>query len=232
MSHPCLAAAAALRLKGVEFEQENLLPGPHAARIEELYGEGLTTVPGLTVGDEKIHGSTAILWRLEELFPEPSLYPHPLSERVREAEIWGDGRFQDLGRRLPWGALHFRPEAVGTFTGGEPLDPAGTDFAIRMARGVWKHHGISATLLAEDLQVLPELLETIEGFAREGLIDGDSPTAADLQIGASARVMLTVADLEPVLAGSVAERIARRHFPDYPGRIPAGAFPAGWVPGS
>ena len=41
---------------------------------------------------------------------------------------------------------------------------------------------------------------------------------------------MTLGDLEPMLAGSAAVRIAVRWFPEVPGHVPAGAFPAGWVP--
>ena len=43
-------------------------------------------------------------------------------------------------------------------------------------------------------------------------------------------MLLTVGDLLPLIEGRPGERIARACFPDYPGEIPAGAFPAGWVP--
>ena len=48
--------------------------------------------------------------------------------------------------------------------------------------------------------------------------------------GATVRVLLTVGDLHPLLEDRPAERVARRWFPDYQGEIPAGAYPAGWVP--
>lgn len=230
-SHPCLAVAAALRHKRIEFEWVNLDMGRHAEQIAELYGEGRSTVPGLTIGDERIHGSVAIMERLDRLRPEPALHPDAVAGAVREAELWGDGEIQDLGRRLPWGAMHFRPEAMGTFGGAGPLDPAGTDFAMKFIHGTWKYHGITAVRLADDLARLPAMVERIEGFAADGAIDADEPTAADFQIGATVRVLLTVGDLEPILAGSAAERIARRHFPEYPGRIPTGAFPSAWLPG-
>lgn len=229
-SHPCMTVAAALRIKGIEYEWKNLEIGRHGEQIEELYGPGRTTVPGLTVGTERIHGSVAILNRIEELEPEPPLYPEPIAGAVRDAELWGDGELQDLGRRLPWGAMHFRPEALGTYGGGDELDPAGTDYAIKLIRATWKYHRITATGLAADLAALPGLIARIEQFAADGLLDGEEPTAADLQIGATIRVLLTVGDLESALAGSAAERTARRYFADYPGRIPAGAFPAGWPP--
>jgi glutathione S-transferase len=229
-SHPCMTAEAALRHKGLEYEKVSLTPGPHVEEMERVYGAGNTTVPGLLVGNEPVHGSRAILARLEQIEPAPPLYPEPIADSVREAERWGDEQLQDLGRRLPWGALHFRPEAMGTFGGGGPLDPAGTDFAITYVRGTWKYHGISTEGLAADLAGLPEKIDHVDALAGEGVLGGDGPNAADLQIGATLRVLLTVADLQPLIEGRPAEQIARRWFPDYPGAIPTGAFPAGWVP--
>jgi glutathione S-transferase len=229
-SHPSMTADAALRFKGLAFERIDLQPGTHGDEIERIYGPGRRTVPGLLVGDEPVHGSRAILARLERLRPDPPLYPERIADAVREAERWGDEELQDLGRRLPWGALHFRPEALGTFGGGAPLDPAGTDFAIRFARASWRYHGITAQRLADDLAGLPAKLDHVDRLAAEGLIGGERPTAADLQIGATLRVLLTVGDLLPLLGDRPAERIARRWFPDYAGEVPAGAYPAGWVP--
>jgi glutathione S-transferase len=225
-----MTAEAALRHKGLEYERVALQAGQHVEEMEKVYGEGRTTVPGLLVDGEPVHGSVAILERLEELAPEPPLYPEPIADRVREAERWADAELQDLGRSLTWGAMHFRPEAMGTFGGGEPLDPAGTDFAMKYLRPTWKYHNITAVRLAEDLAGLPAKLDHIDQLAADGIIGGDEPTAADLQIGATLRVLLTVGDLQPLLEGRPAEEIARRWFPDYAGHIPAGAFPQGWVP--
>jgi glutathione S-transferase len=229
-SHPCMTAEAALKLKGIAYERIDFTPGEHVAKMAELYGEGNTTVPGVLIDGEPVHGSRRILARLEQLQPAPPLYPEETADAVREAERWGDGELQDLGRRLPWGALHFRPEAVGTFGGAGPLDPAGTDFAIRMARATWKYHGITAQRLADDLAGLPAKLDHVDALVGEGTVGGETPNAADLQIGATIRVLLTVGDLVPLLTDRPAEALARRWFPDYPGEIPAGAYPAGWVP--
>ncbi|HEY3829132.1 MAG TPA: glutathione S-transferase family protein [Solirubrobacteraceae bacterium] len=226
-SHPCMTATAALRLKGLEHERVEFAPGEHVERMQAIYGAGNHTVPGMLVDGEPVHGSRAILARLEELAPAPALYP---SEEVREAERWGDEELQDLGRRMSWGALHFRPEAMGTFGGAGPLDGAGTDFAIRFVRGTWKYHGITAARLQEDLAGLAQKLAHVEALAADGVIGGEQPNAADLQIGATLRVLLTVGDLRPLLRGGAGERIALRHFPEYPGDVPPGAFPAGWTP--
>ena len=228
-SHPCLTAKAALPHKGLAFEEVVLEMGGQGDQMEAIYGEGRRTVPGAIIDGEPVHGSTAILMRIDEIRPEPSLYPDPIRDQVREAELWADGELQDLGRRLPWSALHFRPEAMGTFGGGEPLDPAGTDFAMKFIRSTWKWHGITAESLATDLAALPAMVAEIETFAERGLIGGEAPTAADFQIGSTVRILSTIRDLDPVLDGTAARDVAFRYFPDYPGEVPAGAFPTGWV---
>ena len=227
-SHPCMTAEAALKRKGLEYERVELFPGSHNDEMLRIYG--VKTVPGMLVDDEPVHGSRAILARLEEIAPDPPLFPEPNADAIREAERWGDEEFQDLGRRLPWAALHFRPEAMGTVGGAGPLDAAGTDYAIRFARAAWKYHGITAERLAVDLEGLPGKLDHIDGLIADGVIGGDEPNAADLQIGATLRVLLIVGDLRPLIEDRPGGALARRWFPDYNGDIPAGAYPAGWVP--
>jgi glutathione S-transferase len=231
-SHPCHTVEAALRAKGLEYERVELQAGRHMEAIAEIYGDGRTTVPGMLFGDEPVHGSNAILERLEELAPEPALYPADRAAAVRDAARWGDDELQDLGRRLPWGALHFRPEAMGTFAapGAPALDPAGTDFALRYIRASWKYHNISAVRLAEDLAGLPAKLDLVDAYVADGLLAGDTPNAADLQIGATLAVLMTVGDVRPLIAARPAVDVARKWFDERPGLVPAGAFPAAWVP--
>lgn len=229
-SHPCKAVEAALKLKGLEYERVVITSVPHTAEMEGIYGEGNGTVPGMLVDDEPVHGSRPILAKLDELVPDPPLYPDERADAVRAAEKWGEDEFQDLGRHLSWGSLYFRPEAMGTIGGAGTLDPAGTDFAIKYVRATWRYHGITAQLLADDLAGLPAKLDHIDSLAADGVINGESPTAADLQIGSTMRVLLLIGDLRPLVEGRAGEEIALRWFPDYPGEIPAGAFPAGWVP--
>jgi glutathione S-transferase len=233
LSHPCMTVRAALDLKGISFEEE-IVQGEghrrHGDTVEERFGEGRRKVPVLVLDGEDIHGSTTILRRLEEIVPENPLYPEPIADAVREAETWGDEVIQETARRLPFAALHFRPGSMGTFTGGGELDPAGCDFAMNYVREAWKRLDLSAVRVCELLEGLPAEIEKVESFAAEGLIDGDNPTAADFQIAPSARLLLNIGDLRPMLEGSAAERIAMRYFPDYPGDIPAGALPPAWLP--
>ena len=58
------------------------------------------------------------------------------------------------------------------------------------------------------------------------------PNAADLQIASSLRLMLTLGDVRALADGRPAADLAFRLFPDQAGDVPAGTFPAAWVPQS
>jgi len=229
-SHPSHAAAAAIELKGLEFEKVEMPYGSHNEEMEAIYGEGAKTVPGMVVDGDPVHGSSAIFARLEEIAPEPPLFPEAIADEVREAERWGDEELQDLGRSLGWGALHFRPEALGMLIGGGELDPAGVDFAMKFIHSTWRYHGITAVLLAEELAGLPAKIDHIESLAGNGIVGGDQPNAADLQIGSTIKVLRSISDLDGLLEGTAASDVATRWFGEPEGRVPAGAFPASWVP--
>jgi glutathione S-transferase len=229
-SHPCLAVTAVLDRHEIEYETVDLVSGPHADTIEEVYGEGRRTVPGLLVDDEPVHGTTAIFEKLDELVDDADLYPAAVAAAIREAERGIAEDLQSAARDLVFGALHFRPEALGTFAGVGALDPAGTDFAIRMVRGAWRYIGISAERLAKRLAELPEQLDIVDELIEGGVAGGDEPTAVDFQLGSSLHLLLQIGDVRPLIAGRPAEALVDRWFEPGPADIPAGAFPAGWVP--
>jgi glutathione S-transferase len=114
--------------------------------------------------------------------------------------------------------------------GCDLLDPAGVDFAMKFIHSTWRYHGITAVLLAEQLAGLPAKIDHIEQLADEGVIGAEEGNAADLQIGSTIKVFQSIGDLDGLLDGTAAAAIATRWFGPVEGRIPAGAFPAGWVP--
>lgn len=228
-SHPCLAVEAALQHHELEFERVDLPLGKHPDQIEEIYGEGKRTVPGILVDGEPVHGTPAIFARLNELTGGESLYPPATAEAIREAEAGVAEDLQTAARVLSWGALHFRPEALGTFPGGDPLDPAGTDFAIRMVRGSWKYIGIDAQRIGATLAELPDQLDRADTLVAEGLAGGEEPTALDFQIGSTLHLMLQIGDLRPLIEARPVARLVDR-FEAGSADIPAGAFPPNWMP--
>ena len=74
-------------------------------------------------------------------------------------------------------------------------------------------------------------MDRIDGWLEDGVLGaGELPTAADLQIAASVRLLLTLDDLAPRIDGRPAGTHARRWLPRYPGRTPAGAISAAAAP--
>src|SRR5919112_3362239 len=90
-SHPCAAVQRALELKRLPFRVIELPPPLHAPLQRVRFGA--RTVPAVELdGGEKVSGSRAILRRLEEIAPEPALWPADDKARalVERAEEWGD----------------------------------------------------------------------------------------------------------------------------------------------
>ena len=113
-------------------------------------------------------------------------------------------------RVLVFGAMHFRPESMGTFAGVEQLDPSGVDFAIKSMRGAWRYLAITAERVHATLQELPGQLDAVDALLDVGAIGGDEPTAADFQLGSSLHLLVQIADVSQ-RSGS------RRRCPTSPG---------------
>jgi glutathione S-transferase len=208
-SHPCAAVESALRMKGVDHELTELPPGLHAAHQRLRFGK--RTVPAMKAGGEKVSGSRAIMRWLEERHPEPALWPADPEARaaVERAEQWGDEVLQSVARRVIFFALRRRPDAMPSFLAKSKLPvPA---WAARLSGPLttfieFRLNAISEEAVRADLAALDGHLATIDGWVEEGVLGGETPNAADLQIGASLG------------------ELVRRWFADYPGSIPAGTL--------
>jgi glutathione S-transferase len=229
-SHPCAAVEEAMRRKAIDFKRVDLLPlVPH---IVGPLRYGGSTVPGMRIGDRKILGSRNIMRALDEIAPEPPMLPAagPERERVLEAERWGDEVFQSVPRRILDVGFLREPIAMESYAGDARLPlpaamlrPGLPITAKLMAR---KNHATDESARA-DVEALSGQLEKIDGWIEEGLLGGEQPNAADLQIGSTIRGLMTIADLRPLIEGHPAEQLAR-YFPPMAGEIPSGTLPPEW----
>ncbi len=109
LSHPVLAVRGMLERKGLAYRYVDLLAGTHPANLWAL-GFRRTTVPAMKLPDgERVQGSLAIARALEQLRPDPPLYPAAPGQRTaaEEAERWGESVLQPVPRRLiRWGLRH------------------------------------------------------------------------------------------------------------------------------
>jgi len=79
-----------------------------------------------------------------------------------------------------------------------------------------------------DLAALPGMLQLVDDWIAEGVLGGEQPNAADLQIAASLRLLMTLRDLREPIAARPAGALAMRFVPDYPGDAPP-ILPAAWL---
>ena len=232
-SHPCAAVEAALRLKAVAFERVDLLPMSQMLIGPLRYGG--TTVPGMRIDGEKLVGSRTIMRRLNELAPEPPLLPPPGDARyarVLEAERWGDEVLQSVPRRIIDVAFLRRPAAMESYIGDArlPIPRAlmGPAMPLTAKLMAGKNHARDATARA-DLAALPGQLDRVDGWIADGLIGGDEPNAADLQIGSTISLLLSIGDVRPLIEDRQAAKLTK-WFPPMVGEIEAGVLPAEWMP--
>lgn len=229
-SHPCAMVERALQLKNMHYERVDLIPMTHVPLQKLRFGK--RTVPGVVFGDgRKVSGSGAILRELDARVPEPRLVPD--DPRVAEAERWGEEILQPLVRRVLWAGLKRRSKAMPSYAEGARL-PIPVSVAALGAGAVSRMeialNRASDDNVRDDLASLHGHLTRVDAWIEEGVIGGEAPNAADLQIASGLRLLLTLEDLRRPLESHRAAELARRWFPDYPGHLEAGALPAEWLP--
>jgi glutathione S-transferase len=229
-SHPCATVEKALELKGVPYKRVELPPPTHPLVMSRIFGG--RTVPGIRFEDgEKVQGSRAILRALEARVPEPALYGGP---EVDEAERWGDEVFQPIARRLLWPTFQQRPRAMHAYQEGQrspklplPVILAAAPLVTRIER---RMNGATDAAARADLRELPSHLDRIDAWIEAGVLGGERPNAADLQICPTLGLLYSIGDVRPFIAGRPAEELAFRWFARLPGETPAGVFPPAWLP--
>jgi glutathione S-transferase len=232
-SHPCAAVEAALRLKGLPYRRVDLPNGFHVVHQQVRFGR--RTVPVLVGDGIRVVGSRPSMRVLDALAPEPPLLPADRAERARmeEAERWGEDVLQPGARRLAWAIVPLDPVASRSYVAGHwfaappPFDVPLLKVVVSIAQRL---NGVTEAQTSEDLRALPGWMDRVDALVADGVIGGATPNAADLQIASSVALLLTYEDLHPVVDGRPAADLARRLFPVPPGRVPAGALPAGWRP--
>jgi glutathione S-transferase len=230
-SHPCAAVEVALKLKSIDYDRVDLLPLSQMLIGPLRYGGG--TVPGMRLDGERLVGSRTIMRRLDALVPDPPLLPSaqdPTYARLLEAERWGEETFQSVPRRIIDVAFLRRPAAMESYVGDaklplpRPLMRPALPLTARLMAG--KNKARDETARA-DLAALPGQLDRIDGWIADGLLGGDRPNAADLQIGSTIRLLMSIGDVRPLISERPAAGLTR-YFPPMVGEVEAGLLPTEW----
>jgi glutathione S-transferase len=231
-SHPAMVARRMLELKGIPYKRIDLMPVISRAALRALRFPS-NTVPSLKLGDRKITGSRAIGRELDRIRPEPPLYPPDPDQRVavEEAERWGDEGLQGSVRRILWNALKRDRSPLRSYAEGAKLGvPIGlaVQTAAPIVAAAARMNSADDEMVRADLAALPGQLQRVDDWIAEGVLGGDPPNAADLQIGASLRLAMTLDDLRPAIEEHAAGQMALRAVPDFPGQAPP-ILPPAWL---
>jgi glutathione S-transferase len=223
-SNATMTAQLALERKQIPFERIDQLPVLHRIAMRLRGFEG-STVPGVIVDGRKVHGSSSILRALDELVPEPRLYPADPEAlaAVQEAVSWGEHMYQRTARNLLPYSLLRRPEAVASLLQGASM-PLPTQLVVRVSKpAIWLNAQIFSS--KEDtvrfrLSELPGMIDRVDELIADGVLNADEPGAADLMIAPTTRAFLWWEDLRPLLEGRPAAQHARRLAPRFDAEIP------------
>lgn len=231
-SHPAMAVRRMLEHKGIDYRRIDLLPVISRGVLAAMRFPGVT-VPALKLGRRKLSGSREISKALDQIRPEPALFPSDPAERVavEDAERWGDEVLQDAVRRILWTTAKRDRASLGSFLEGARIGipPA---LAIKTAKPIIaaesRIFGINDEVVKADLAAFPGWLDRIDGWIDDGTLGSEAPNAADFQIASGLRLAMTLDDLRPAIESRPAGELALRLVPDFPGRVPP-VLPAEWV---
>ena len=231
-SHPSMTARLMLERKGIQHRRVDLIPAVHRLVLRAAGFDGVT-VPALKLDGRRLQGSRSISRALDELKPEPPLFPRDPWWRdvVERVEAFGDEVLQPVARRLTWAALRRDRSSIGTFLEGArigiPIGIATRTSAPIVAISARLNRATDAAARA-DLEALPGRLDRIDDWIREGALGGGAPSAADYQIAPSLRLLMCLDDLRPAIEERPSGRLAREVVPSFPGRV-GPVFPRAWL---
>lgn len=231
-SHPAMAVRKMLESKGIEYKRVDLMPVISRGVLRVMRFPGVT-IPSLRIDGRKLTGSRQISRALDEVRPNPPLFPADAQARakVEEAERWGEEVLSDGIRRILWNAVKRDHKPLESYLEGARIGlPHG--LAVRTAgpfiAAEQRIHGVTDPRVKDDVAAVPGWLDEIDAWIADGTLGSDPPNAADYQIAAALALAMTLGDLRPAIESRPAGQLALRLMPDYPGNVPP-LLPAEWL---
>jgi glutathione S-transferase len=238
-SHACRAAILMLDHKGLPYRTVNFVTilHPVLARLHGFdaggqtrtaagkktfglrFGDQLGTVPGLKADGRRISTNHRIARFLDQRHPDPPLFPSEPSKRaaVEEAERWANDTLQMEARRIPGAAIRREPQRFARSAGdGRMGHLLYTHERTRrvmipyLARSVF---AASAKPDRDPAQGLPALLDRIDAWIEEGVLNGPELNAADFMVAPSLALILYRDDVMPMFEGRPALELVDRLLP-------------------
>jgi len=199
-SHAVQTGELMLRYKGVEFRRVNFPPGPHRVLVR-LVGFPGDRVPAVKFEDGRRAQGTRELPRvLDELVPGPRLVPD--DPRALEAERWADEVLQQWARRMVSSTGFRDPDALAGRGSGGRLGPLLVRWAVPrrvIARMVLVVFRVTKEQLREDRGRTGEILDRVDAWIAEGVLNGERLHSADFAVASSLALVEYILALQPEL---------------------------------
>jgi glutathione S-transferase len=181
---PSFSAELMLRHKGITYRRTNVIPGRHRKTLPARgFPEG--TAPALVLNGNRVQTNRRIARALDELVPDPPLFPADPEARadVEEAERFGDEVLQHATRRMTLWSLTIDPESVTPHPAiGRLLVPRNAWLRAQLMPKAFELYGISDAVVQKDFEALPVMLDKLDGYVADGVLNGPRLTAADFEI--------------------------------------------------
>ena len=199
-SHAVRTGELMLEHKGIEYRRVNFPPGPHRV-IVRLIGFPGDRVPAVKFEDGRRAQGTRELPRvLDELVPEPRLVSD--DPRALEAERWADDVLQQWARRMVSSAGSRDPDALAGRGAGGRLGPLLAPWATPrrvIARMVLVAFRVTKEQLREDRERTAEILDQVDAWIAEGVLNGERLHSADFAVASSLALVEYIVALQPEL---------------------------------
>lgn len=214
-SAPSFCGELMLRHKKIRYRRVDLTGGRHRWTLRAKGFPG-GTVPALVLNDRLVQTNRAIARALDELVPNPPLFPADpaLRARVEEAERFIDEVLQDAVRRTMIWSMFRDPDSVRA-------QPA--NGRVPVPRSSWRRgwvrplafglYGITAAVHREDVETLPAMLDRIDRYVADGVLNGPELTAADLELAPVIAALMGIADNGPEIARRPVAALVNRVMP-------------------
>ena len=214
---PSMAAQLMLEHKGITFRRVDMLDGRHQQTLARRGFPGVTA-PALEIDSKHVQTNREIARALDALVPEPPLLPDDAvaRDRVEEAEDFCNERFQPSVRRIALSTLRSDRSAVEYHPKlGRLLPWWLPPFLIRPALNrTLPRYGGTPEVIGEDFRSLPDMLDRLDRWVADGVLNGPQLNAADFQIAPLVAFLIGIRDVGPDVAqrpiGALAERVLPR----------------------
>jgi glutathione S-transferase len=234
-SPDAVTAKLILDHKGIAYK-EVVLRHPLHRRLVALLGTPGFKTPSVSTDGRRLHGNAAIIAGLEEIQPEPSLFPDEPDARalVEEARQWADRTLAAIPGRLgaivsPNGSgphvtaslLSAVPDRIIAAAVPERLSSAVPERIVSLGAPPlhWLRDRVVGDRTDPRERALAELaaaLDHVDGLIEAGIVGGSEPNVADFDIAPRVRLLMRHPEVRRLIAGRPATRHALWLCPAWP----------------